>query len=91
MPYCIVLTKEGSSQLVSIVPSTWVKDEILFWPRTKKISELEYLRRFENSVPAENWRKLKCKVKANGISTFAEGLKLEEFYSNFEDTEDEEG
>ncbi|CAH1641894.1 unnamed protein product [Spodoptera littoralis] len=92
--FSIVLTKEGSSHLISVVPSTWVlgnnKDTILFWPRTRKNSDLELLRRDENSVPSENWRKLKCVVKLQGIATFAEGIKLEELYSNFEDTEDEE-
>lgn len=41
-------------------------------------------------MPSENWRKLKCVVKVKGIATFAEGIRLEELYSNFEDTEDEE-
>lgn len=92
--FSIVLTKEGSSHLISVVPSTWVlgnnKDSVLFWPRTRKNSELELLRRDEKSVPSENWRKLKCVVKLQGIATFAEGIRLEELYSNFEDTEDEE-
>lgn len=89
MPFAIVLTKEGSSQLISMVPSTWVENSILHWPRTKKNSDLEQLRRDEFSVPSSNWRRMKCKIKVQGIATFAEGIKLEEVYCNFEDTEDE--
>lgn len=91
MPYHIVLTKEGSSQQISVVLSTWVSsDEVLSWPRVKKNSELEALRRNENSQPDGYWRTLPCKVKVKDIETFAEGIKLEELYSKLEDTEDEE-
>lgn len=90
MPFTLVITKEGGADAVSAVPSGWVNENTLYWPKTGKKAEIEALRCDENGKFNQKWRKQKCRIKMKNIATFAEATKLEEMYANFEDTEEEE-
>lgn len=90
MPFLIVITKEGGGSAVTAVPSNWVKDDVLYWPRTMKKTEQESLRSNGNSIPEKNWKNQKCQVKVKDIETFEEALNQEEIYANFEDTDEEQ-
>jgi hypothetical protein len=90
MPFSLVITKEGGSDAVTAVPSGWVNNDLLYWPRTNKKYEVENLRSNENTVYEPKWRRQKCRVKLTNITSFYEATKLEEMYSKFKDTDDEE-
>lgn len=86
----IVLTKEKGSEMVCAVPSSWESNGVLSWPRVGRQTQLERLRSDAKSFPDGQWRKMKCKIKVDGIRSFEEALKLEELYASFQATEDEE-
>lgn len=65
MPFKIVQTKEKGNILLSIVPDQWEFDRTLRWLQSGKLkpSVFNALIRDENSVPDDDWLKVKCCLK----------------------------
>ncbi|XP_055681667.1 uncharacterized protein LOC129791929 [Lutzomyia longipalpis] len=84
--YSIVKTIEKNGPAIVAIPSIWVKDGHLYWPRDNR--NLRKLRR-KQAVPEETWEKLNCEIKKHGITTWDEALHLEKMLCKVE-TENEE-
>lgn len=68
MPFKIVQTIEDSQLCLSIVPSLWEENGMLFWPN-KKIS-IHRLLKNESSQPEKGkWEEMPC-VKKREFNTF---------------------
>lgn len=72
MTFKVVETLENGKKLLSAVPSAWEKDGHLYWPPIKRVSLLQKLLSDVNSRPAAGWSRRACKLKRQGILTFAE-------------------
>ena len=70
---------------VCAVPSSWVQQNILFWPNDNLKSKLSNA----NSVPDITWKSSKCIIHKEHITSYEEALMWEEKYSEI-NTEDEE-
>jgi len=86
--FIIVETIEDHEKNLCVVPESWEKNGVLFWPPGRKGLNL---RKDDSIVPDyNNWSKQKCTVKRKNFSTFQAANKAEKFLSQFSDTEDEE-
>lgn len=65
-----MITREGISDAVCAVPSNWVQDGVLYWPKTNKKLDQESLRSNGDSIPSKNWKTQKCRIKDSDIATF---------------------
>ena len=84
--YCRKTIEKGHVNLC-VVPDTWEKNGILFWPSGRKGWNL----RKDDSISPDfkNWSKQKCTVKRTNFTTFEAAIKEEKYLSRFNDTEDE--
>lgn len=60
MPFKIVQTYEDGEQCLSIVPSGWEIDGILWWPSTTSAAKLI---QNEHSLPTSKWKRMQCVKK----------------------------
>lgn len=87
----IVQTVEAGHKvpLLSIVPSAWEQDHVLYWPNTKKPALLEQLLKNPNSKPQEGWLEQQCLKKRENFLTYqAAEIELEAM-TNQSDTDAE--
>ncbi|XP_055526995.1 uncharacterized protein LOC129719627 [Wyeomyia smithii] len=57
MPFKIIQTCEEGNLCLSIVPSAWERDGVLWWPKTTGVAKLL---RDENSHPTSKWQTMQC-------------------------------
>lgn len=62
----IIQTIENNQAKLTIIPSEWEKNGILYWPRKNS----EKLHKNANSIPEKNWMTMKCKVKRSFIPRY---------------------
>lgn len=85
--FIIVETIEDDEVNLCVVPESWEKNGILFWPPGRKDLNL---RKDDSILPdCNNWSKQKCTVKRKNFTTFQAAIKAEKYLSQF-NTEDEE-
>ncbi|XP_049886767.1 uncharacterized protein LOC126381311 [Pectinophora gossypiella] len=60
MPFKIVQTRENNRSVLTVVPSNWEKDGVLYWPR--KLSDNKQIHN-ENSTPGTDWKPMSCRTK----------------------------
>jgi len=86
--FIIVETIEDGEVNLCVVPESWEKNGILFWPPGRKGLNL---RKDDSILPDfNNWSKQKCTVKRKNFTTFQAAIRAEKYLSQFNDTEDEE-
>lgn len=62
--YCVVETIEDNEKVCTAVPKTWIKNNKLLWPRTRK----EYQTGRKNKIdPKDDWTKIPCKILIDNI------------------------
>ncbi|XP_062535017.1 uncharacterized protein LOC134204204 [Armigeres subalbatus] len=57
MPFKIVQTIEGGEICLSVVPSGWEANGVLWWPKKHLVGKLSQI---ETSIPNEKWEKMNC-------------------------------
>lgn len=82
------INKKGKSSKMqyAYVPSSWEKDEIIYWPK----SGLNNERKNPDSVPAKDWFQYKGKVKKSDIFGLDEAILWEEEYLQCPNTDAEQ-
>lgn len=84
----IVEIVEDNKIQLCVVPESWEKDGILYWPPGRKGMSL---RKDANNLPNyHRWSKQDCSVRKHSIKSFKEANELERYLAQFSDTEDEE-
>lgn len=82
----IVQTIEKGIKQLTIVPSAWVSDSQLSWPKTGA----DKLIQNANSSPEPNWFTMVCKLKRNHLITYKIAEEELERMLDNDDTEQEE-
>jgi hypothetical protein len=85
MPFKIVQTVENKKTVLTVVPSKWERNGVLFWPREK--NEVKLIHNAE-SLPKPDWHKLKC-IKKREYSTIHEAERELEIMEQVPDTDAE--
>uniref|UniRef100_A0A182VVL9 DUF4806 domain-containing protein n=1 Tax=Anopheles minimus TaxID=112268 RepID=A0A182VVL9_9DIPT len=83
MPYKIVQTIEGGETCLSVVPSRWEQEGVLFWPKKNLVAKLSLE---EDSIPTNKWEKINC-IKKREFKTRAEAYEELEKMEMKTDTE----
>lgn len=85
MPFKIVQTRENNQNVLTVVPSNWEKDGVLFWPR--KMNETKLIHN-ECSIPGPDWKTMRCRTKR--VMQYLEEANAElERMEQISDTENE--
>lgn len=90
--YSVVETKEKNRLVMVAVPTSWLIEDLLFWPKhVKNKLELDELLSDPSSIPdLLSWKSQKCSVRAGKIETYSLALTIEKAFLNCQDTDDEE-
>ncbi|XP_055687471.1 uncharacterized protein LOC129792434 [Lutzomyia longipalpis] len=80
----VIKTIEGNDVMLSVVPSSWENNGVLFWPSGVKSDKI---RKDPSSVPSANWTRHACFVLKKDIVSYSKAI---EYQKKFEQTATED-
>lgn len=83
----IVQTLEKGIKELTIVPSAWENNNVLFWPKRRADKLIKY----PQSTPEEGWFSMKCTLKRCNLSCYSDAEEeLENMLERDDETEQDE-